>query len=72
MNTCNASADLRSAGQNKPCYKEAQWEKSMCLWVRNLISNIFSFEKYETEKNDSLLTTDSSNHIYSAINEEGG
>lgn len=71
-NTCKVSADLRSADQNQPCYKEAQREKGMCLWVHNLISNIFSSEKYETETNDNLLTTDSSYHICSVINEEEG
>lgn len=31
MNTCKVSADLRSAGQNQPCYKGALRENGMCL-----------------------------------------
>lgn len=70
-NTWEVSALLRSASQNKFYYKEALRERGMCLWVYNLISNIFSSVKYEAETNDNLLTSDSSYHTCSVINEEG-
>lgn len=71
-NTWEASAVLRSASQNQFYCKEGLRERDVCLWVHNLISSIFSSEKYEAETNDNLLTSDSSYHTCSVINEEGG